>query len=343
MTKLSDFDYELPRDLIAQHPARPRGSSRMLVLDRKTGGISHRRFKDFSSYIKKDDILVLNDTKVVNARLTGKRASGGKAEVFLVEKLGESRFKALIKPSARINEGDEITFGGFGLRARLLTKKPGNNIVEFSPAPDDTAEKLEKSGEVPLPPYIKRGTEPSDSKGYQTVYAAKKGATAAPTAGLHFTKDILREIESKSGRLAYLTLHVNYGTFAPVKSEDIESHKMHSERFELTEDTAEKINDAREKGGRLFAVGTTSCRVLETCAVSGGRVETRRGETDLFIYPPYKFKIADALLTNFHFPKSTLLMLVSAFAGKELIFKAYREAVAGKYRFFSYGDCMLIL
>jgi S-adenosylmethionine:tRNA ribosyltransferase-isomerase len=341
--KLNEFDYTLPKELIAQYPVHSRELSRMLVLDRDTGNISHKRFTDFPSYIEEGDILALNDTKVINARLAGKKTTGGKAEIFLLEKLGKSRFKALIRPSARIREGSEIIFNSPVLKARVLSKKAGGNTVEFLPGPADTAEELEKAGEIPLPPYIKRNAGPSDKERYQTVYAARKGATAAPTAGLHFTKEILRHIESKGARLAYLTLHVSYGTFAPVKSEDVTCHRMHSEQFELREVPAKIVNNAREKGSRIFAVGTTSCRVLETCAVSEKMVEARRGKTDLFIYPPYEFKIVDALLTNFHLPKSTLLMLVSAFAGKELIFKAYREAIAEKYRFFSYGDCMLII
>lgn len=363
--KLSDFNYKLPQELIAQYPATPRGSSRMLVLNRSTGRIIHTVFKDFPRYIKPSNILVLNDTKVINARLFGRRTTGGKVEIFLIESLGGDRFKALIKPSRRIKEGEEIAFDNSKLKAHLLEKKIAGNIVKFLSLSNDIDinVKLNKLGTIPLPPYIKRKVELLDNERYQTIYAKKEGATASPTAGLHFTEEILKNVVSKGAELAYVTLHVNYGTFTPVKTEDIVNHKMHSESFELTQDSAIKINNARTKGGRIFVIGTTSCRVLETCAVNSEstraqehpstslgvgkstsyRVEAGKGKTDLFIYPGYKFKIVDTLLTNFHFPKSTLLMLVCAFAGKELIFKAYEEAIVRKYRFFSYGDCMLIL
>lgn len=370
--KLSDFDYELPQELIAQYPADSREKSRMLVLDRATGEISHKNFEDFIDYINPNDILVLNNTKVINARLFGKRATGGKVEIFLLEPVGRGRFKALIKPSRRIKEGEGIDFDNSKLKARLVTKKSAESVIEFSPASIDIEEILDEIGTVPLPPYIRRKAEKLDSNRYQTVYAKVEGATAAPTAGLHFTEEILKNISSKDTKLAYVTLHVSYGTFAPVREENIVNHKMHSESFVLTESAANKINSAKEGDGRVFAVGTTSSRVLETCAVpkvvhspcstvhrivdsrpssakaSEGRqsavhrVEAREGKTDLFIYPSYKFKIVDVLLTNFHLPKSTLLMFVSAFAGKELIFKAYKEAIARRYRFFSYGDSMLI-
>lgn len=367
--KLSDFDYELPRELIAQYPAASRELSRMLVLDRSTGKILHTDFKDLPAYIRYSDILVLNDTKVINARLIGKRITGGKVEIFLLEDIGEGRFKALIRPSQRIKEGEEISFDNPELKARLLVKKTRENIVEFLSPSDDIDRVLKEVGTTPLPPYIRRKVELLDKERYQTVYARVEGATAAPTAGLHFTEEILRDIVSKGARLTYVTLHVNYGTFAPVKTEDIINHRMHSEDFELSQDAAIKINSVKAEGGRVLAVGTTSCRVLETCSVpvegqgsrgKGYRVEAKERKTDLFIYPSYKFKMVDALLTNFHLPKSTLLLLVSAFAGdvsrgryasadksafagRELIFKAYREAIDKKYRFFSYGDCMLII
>lgn len=350
--KLSDFDYKLPQELIAQYPAASRESSRMLVLDRGQGGIFHKNFRDISSYIKREDILVLNDTKVINARLKGRRATGGKVEIFLLEDIGEGRFKTLIRSSGRLKEGEEIFFDKSNLKARLLMKKKAGNIIEFLPPSNDLVSLLAKSGEVPLPPYIRRKAEALDNERYQTVYARTEGATAAPTAGLHFTEKILEDIILKGAGLTYVTLHVNYGTFAPVRSEDIVNHKMHDENFELTQDAAVNINSAKAKNGRIFTVGTTSCRVLETCAfqpMADSRwsmeygVKSKKGRTDLFIYPGYKFKMVDALLTNFHLPKSTLLMLVSAFAGGDLIFKAYKEAVERKYRFFSYGDCMLIL
>jgi len=351
--RLSDFDYNLPKELIAQYPVF-RGSSRMLVLNRGTGKITHTVFKDFLHFIKPSDILVLNDTKVINARLFGRRITGGKLEIFLIESLGGNRFKVLIKPFGRIKEGEEIVFDNSRLRAHLMVKKKGKNVIEFSSISSDIDinQELKKLGNIPLPPYIKRKVGPLDTEMYQTIYAKKEGATASPTAGLHFTEEILKNIASKGAKLAYVTLHVNYGTFAPVKTENIVNHKMYSESFELAQDSALKINDVKERGGRVFAVGTTSCRVLETCAVQSTvhrpqtteyKVMAKKGKTDLFIYPGYKFKLVDVLLTNFHFPKSTLLMLVCAFAGRELIFKAYEEAIAKRYRFFSYGDCMLII
>ena len=357
--KLSDFDYRLPQELIAQYPATSRDSSRLLVLDRVTGKATHKNFKDFTDYVKRDDILVLNNTKVINARIIGKRATGGKVEIFLLEKVGNDRFKVLIRPSGRVKEKEEITFDNSGLKAHVLVKDKVENIIEFSSPANDVEKVLHEVGEVPLPPYVRRKAEPLDDERYQTVYAEKQGATAAPTAGLHFTEEILESIRSKGTELVYVTLHVNYGTFASVKTENIVDHKMYSESFELTREAAARINEARANGGRVFAVGTTSCRVLETCALLcrcesnsceagyGGQavyqIKPKEGKTDLFIYPSYKFKMVDALLTNFHFPKSTLLMLVCAFAGRELIFRAYKEAIVRKYRFFSYGDCMLIL
>jgi len=344
--KLSDFNYELPKELIAQYPASPRDSSRLLVLERKSGKIIHTGFRNIASYINSSDLLVLNNTKVIKARLTGKRRTGGRAELLLLGELGGGRFSALIKPSGRTKEGDEIIFPASDLKARVIRKQKGGSIVEFSRPSRGLYKELGRLGALPLPPYIKREAEALDDTRYQTVYARVAGAAAAPTAGLHFTEEALRGIESKGADTAHVTLHVSYGTFAPVRTERIEDHKMHYESFRLSKEAAEKINGRRMRGGRIFAVGTTSCRVMESCAaenVRGYAVKAGEGRTNLFIYPSYRFKMTDALLTNFHFPLSTLLMLVSAFAGKELIFKAYREAIERRYRFFSYGDCMLIL
>ncbi len=367
MLKLSDFDYDLSKELIAQYPADTRDLSRMMVIERSTGKILHRKFSDFTDYIKEEDALVLNDTRVINARLIGRRITGGRTEIFLTGKVENRIFRALLKPSARIREREEVIFDNSKLKARILAKKEGGNVVEFIYPGGNIDKELARIGCVPLPPYVKRSAEPLDNDRYQTVYAKKEGAAAAPTAGLHFTSKILSEIASKGVKLNYVTLHVNYGTFASVKTEDITKHKMHSEEFKFGEKEADEINEVKKAGGRVFAVGTTSVRVLETCAVlvyspqstvhsrhtvygpwtvdhgQKYRLEPKDGRTNIFIYPPYKFKIVDALLTNFHFPKSTLLMLVSAFAGRELIMKAYKEAIREKYRFFSYGDCMLIL
>lgn len=314
----------------------------MLVLSRETGKIEHTDFRAFTGYLRETDALVLNNTKVFNARLIGRRATGGKVELFLLEPLQGGRYKALIRPSKKIKEGENIYFEKGEVEARLVTKRAGGSEIEFSPLQADIGKLLEEAGSVPLPPYIKRGAEPLDSERYQTVYAKVRGATAAPTAGLHFTDEILKNIASKGVKSAHVTLHVSYGTFAPVKTEDVTEHKMHSESFDLTEDAAGVINSVKDNGGKVIAVGTTSCRVLETCA-EVHRLRPGRGKTDLFIYPGYEFKIVDALLTNFHLPKSTLMMLVSAFSGQDLILKAYEEAIARKYRFYSYGDCMLII
>ena len=342
MNKLSDFDYVLPKELIAQYPAESRDSSRMLVLDRETGKITHKKFTDFPDYIKKEDILALNDTKVKNVRLVGRRLTGGRTEIFLTEKIENRIFKALLKPSSRIRERDEVIFEDSKLKARILAKKEADNVVEFIYPGGDIDKELARIGCVPLPPYVKRSAEEIDKERYQTVYAREEGARAAPTAGMHFTECTLNKISSKGAKLAYVTLHVNYGTFAPIKTEDVTKHKMHIEEFRLGGKEADDINTVKKCGGRVFAVGTTSVRVLEACA-RGNQVEPQSGKTGIFIYPPYEFKIVDALLTNFHFPKSTLLMLVSAFAGRESILKAYKEAIRERYRFFSYGDCMLIV
>jgi S-adenosylmethionine:tRNA ribosyltransferase-isomerase len=324
MLKLSDFDYKLPQELIAQYPLGERDSCRLMILERKSRSIAHKNFKDITAYINRGDCLVANDTKVIPARLFGRRKSGGRVEIFLVEKKNPV-CEALIRPSARVKEGEKIILES-GDEAEIMNKAGVGRFVKFTRPVDDIIAEI---GHTPLPPYISRSDAESDKTNYQTIYGVKEGATASPTAGLHFSETVLKAIEAKSTQTLFVTLHVSYGTFAPVKTEDIVNHRMHSENFELN----------------IFAVGTTSCRVLETCAVQGAgyRVEARRGETDLFIYPPYEFKMTDALLTNFHLPKSTLLLLVSAFAGKDLIFKAYKEAIAEKYRFFSYGDCMLII
>ncbi len=338
LLKLSDFDYVLPKELIAQYPIKERNTCRLMAIDRKRRLISHENFKNIVKYFKRGDCLVLNNTKVIPARLFGRRKTGGKVELFLLEKKNPV-CEALVRPSRKLKEGEKIVLES-GKEAEILGQGDIGRFVRFNCSVDDI---LKEAGHVPLPPYINRIDEESDRCDYQTVYGVKEGATASPTAGLHFTKEVLETAVSEGVELAYVTLHVSYGTFAPVKTENITDHRMHSESFEFTEEAAAKVNEAKANGGRLIAVGTTSCRVLETCAVSVGKVEAKKGKTDLFIYPPYEFKIVDALLTNFHFPKSTLLMLVSAFAGRELIFKAYKEAIARKYRFFSYGDAMLIL
>lgn len=335
--KLSEFYYDLPRGLVAQEPLEERSSSRLMVLDRSDKSITERAFSNIKDYIAPGDCLVLNDTRVLMARLYGKRKTGGKVEVFLLDTSSQSP-QALVRPSKRIKEGEVIELES-GKEVSILGKANVGRYVQFN----SPIEEVLKNGHVPLPPYITREDAPSDKEKYQTVYASKRGATASPTAGLHFTKALLDGIRAKGVSIAFVTLHTSYGTFAPVQEEEIESHIMHSERYEITEEAAQAINRTKSSGGRVFAVGTTSTRVLETASRGEKKVTPSSGETNLFIYPGYKFKIIDSIITNFHLPESTLLMLVSAFAGRDFVLKAYKKAIAENYRFFSYGDAMLIL
>jgi len=328
--KLSDFDYHLPKELIAQHPLEKRDEARLLVVQRQTGDIAHRIFKDVGEYLRQDDLLVLNNTKVLTCRLSGRRPSGGRVEVLLLNKKDGLIFEALIKP-ARVKIGENIAFNG----GKISAWRSSKNEVTFQ-AP--SAQAVYQLGKMPLPPYIKREPQDSDDFDYQTVYACQEGAVAAPTAGLHFTKALLDDIAGYGTRIAYVTLHVGYATFMPVKTEDITKHKMEKEYFKIPEETVRSVETARQQKKRVLVVGTTSLRVLETYA--SGATE---GYTDLFIYPGYQFKIADGLLTNFHLPKTTLFMLVCAFAGTGLAQEVYRQAIEKKYRFYSYGDCMLII
>lgn len=333
--KLSEFDYSLPKELIAQYPAREREKCRLMVLDRSKRTIENKAFEDIAGYFRRGDLVVLNDTKVMPARLFGKRKTGGRVELFLLEKKNPV-CEALVRPSGRVKEGEKIALES-GDEAEILTRGEIGRFVRFNKPLDSI---LEKAGHVPLPPYIDRDDEESDRNDYQTVYGRNEGATASPTAGLHFTKGLLEEIKGRGVRIGYVTLHTSYGTFAPVKSDDVESHRMHKEYFELPGDTAAAVTETKRNGGRIFAVGTTATRVLETCADA---MKAAKGYTDLYAYPGYKFKVVDSLITNFHLPKSTLMLLVSAFAGKDFIFEAYRQAIEMRYRFFSYGDAMLIL
>ncbi|HNX91576.1 MAG TPA: tRNA preQ1(34) S-adenosylmethionine ribosyltransferase-isomerase QueA [Candidatus Omnitrophota bacterium] len=334
---VKDFYYELPKELIAQTPFKERDMARLLVVGRDAGVMEEKIFRDIVDYFREGDCLVMNDTKVVPARLFAKRKTGGKVEVFLLD-IGTEHPRALINPSGRIKSGEELTFDN-GCKVRVMERANVGRFVEF----DSPLERILETGHVPLPPYISRNDEPRDKEDYQTVYCAREGATASPTAGLHFTTGLLDRIKGKGVSTVFVTLHTGYGTFSPVKVDRVEDHNMHSEPFEINEDVAEKINRTKRSGGRVFAVGTTSCRVLESTALDGNTVKAQKGETKLFIYPPYRFKIVDALITNFHLPCSTLLMLVSAFAGKENIAKAYQYAVDKKFRFFSYGDAMLLI
>lgn len=341
--KTSDFDYELPRELIAQYPADRRDESRLLVVRRDGGALEHRLFRDVGEYLEPGDVLVVNESEVIPARLLGRRSGGGRAEMFLLRGLGDHRWEVLVRPGARIREGAELSFGDGQLTARVLEVLPDGKRVVSLWAPGDVAATAERLGAVPLPPYIDREPEAADSLRYQTVYARVPGAVAAPTAGLHFTVELLAELGAAGVATAPLTLHVGIGTFRPVSVEDPADHPMESERFELPMDAADAINAARDGGGRVVAVGTTSVRTLESVAEEDGHVEAGSGSTNLFIRSPYRFKCVDVLLTNFHLPRSTLLMLVSAFAGRERVLDAYAEAVRERYRFYSYGDAMLLL
>lgn len=336
-----DFYYELPQELIAQTPLDDRTASRLMVLNRKSGEIEHRHFYDIADYLQSGDCLVMNNTRVIPARLYGvKEGSGGKIEFLLLKRLELDKWEVILKPGKKAKVGSRFEFGGGLLRAEVLEIiEDGNRIVRFE-YDGVWEELLDKLGEMPLPPYIKEKL--NDRERYQTVYSKIEGSAAAPTAGLHFTNELLDRIKAKGVELVYLTLHVGLGTFRPVSVDNVEEHLMHSEYYQVTAEAAEKINNVRRNGGRIIAVGTTSVRTLETVADKDGMLHAESGETQIFIYPGYSFKAVDGLITNFHLPESTLLMLISAFAGKENVFKAYKTAVAEKYRFFSFGDAMYI-
>ena len=339
--KKSDFYYDLPEELIAQTPLEKRDSSRLLHLDRQTGEIEHRHFYNLPEYLREGDCLVLNDTRVLPARLLGSRKSGGGVELVLLRDLGEGRWECLSRPGRKTKPGTELFFGDGELTATVeAVAEGGNRIVHFH-YDGIFLEVLERLGKMPLPPYIKE--ELQDAERYQTVYSRELGSAAAPTAGLHFTPELLKQIQEKGVKVCYITLHVGLGTFRPVKEDEIENHEMHSEFCIISRETADAVNETKRNGGRVIAVGTTSCRTLESFAAEDGHLEPASGWTDIFIYPGYRFKCIDALVTNFHLPESTLIMLVSALAGREHILNAYRVAVEERYRFFSFGDAMLIL
>ena len=339
--RTDDFDFYLPEKLIAQHPIKKRDTSKLLVLDKETGNIEHKHFKDIIDYLNKDDILVLNDTKVLPARLFGTKIdTEAHIEVLLLKKMENNNWECLVKPAKRVKVGTTISFGGGLLKAKC-TYIGEEGIRRFSFIYEGIFyEILDKLGTMPLPPYIKEKLEDKDR--YQTVYAKNIGSAAAPTAGLHFTKELLEKIKKKNITLCYITLHVGLGTFRPVSVEDVTKHKMHSEFYSMDKETAKILNNAKKNNKRIIAVGTTTTRTLETIITKYNEFKECNGFTDIFIYPGYKFKGIDALITNFHLPKSTLLMLVSALSSKEIILKAYTEAVKKEYRFFSFGDAMFI-
>ncbi len=338
--KKSDFNFYLPEDLIAQTPLEKRDSSRLLHLGRFTGDISHRHFYDITDYLRPGDCLVLNDSRVMPARLYGSRSTGAAVEVVLLRDLGGGAWECLTRPGKKTRPGAEIIFGDGELKATVTDViEDGNRIIQFE-YEGIFLEILDKLGKMPLPPYIK--AELKDKERYQTVYSREIGSAAAPTAGLHFTKELLEKVKAMGVKVCFVTLHVGLGTFRPVKEEDILDHEMHSEFCMIPQETADAINETKAAGGRVIAVGTTSCRTLESFAGEDGVMEAKSGWTKIFIYPGYNFKCIDALITNFHLPESTLIMLVSALAGRENILKAYETAVNEKYRFFSFGDAMMI-
>jgi len=340
--KTSDFYYDLPQSLIAQTPLEDRSSSRLLCVDKNDGNLRHGHFTDIADYINEGDCLVLNDTRVIPARLYGvKEGSGGKIEFLLLNRKEQDIWEVILKPGKKAKPGARFVFGEGLLTAEILdVVNDGNRLVKFYY--DGLFENvLDTLGEMPLPPYITEHLE--DKERYQTVYSRHSGSAAAPTAGLHFTPELMDKLKAKGVKFAYVTLHVGLGTFRPVKVDDVENHRMHSEFFVINKETADVINSTKKAGGKIISVGTTSTRVLETVADENGFVKEDSGWTDIFIYPPYKFKCPDCLITNFHLPESTLLMLVSAFSSKEIIMNAYEEAVKEKYRFFSFGDAMFII
>ena len=339
--KTSDFFYELPEELIAQDPLEDRTASRLLVLDRKTDKLEHKIFSDVINYLNPGDCLVINNTRVIPARLIGeKEGTGGKVEILLLKRRENDIWESLVKPGKKLRPGARVIFGDGRLKAEILEiAEEGNRLVKFY-YEGIFEEILDSLGEMPLPPYITHKLE--DKEMYQTVYAKFDGSAAAPTAGLHFTNELLEKIRQKGIRIASITLHVGLGTFRPVKVEDVNNHHMHTEWYEVNNEAADIINETKKNGGRVICVGTTSCRTIESVADENGLMSAKTGETDIFIYPGYKFKVMDGLITNFHLPESTLVMLVSAFAGKDRILSAYETAVKERYRFFSFGDAMIL-
>ena len=341
--KKSDFYYDLPDELIAQHPVEPRNASRLLKVDRETGEISHNHFYNLCDYLKKGDLLILNDSRVLPARIYGEKAENGSfIEFLLVEQRGNMEWEILCRPGKKAKIGTEFVFGNGKLRAVITDiLEDGNRIAKFE-CEDNFFATLDEIGQMPLPPYITAKLE--DNERYQTVYSNELGSSAAPTAGLHFTKEMLEELKEKGVKIGYVTLHVGLGTFRPVKEEKVLDHKMHREHYDLPQETADLINKTKAEGGRVIAVGTTSCRTLESVATfNNGKIVPCDGYTEIFIYPSYEFKVLDGLITNFHLPESTLIMLVSAFLGYNKTMNAYKTAVEEKYRFFSFGDSMCIL
>jgi S-adenosylmethionine:tRNA ribosyltransferase-isomerase len=341
--RIEEFDYDLPPSLIAQYPSPQRGETSLMILHRQTGVTENQAFGDITKYLNSADLLVMNNTRVLPARLIGKKETGGRIEMLFIPPWNgiKGEWETLIKGTGKVKRGARIQFEQ-GLEGEVEELKDGKGKINFS-YQGEVMDILQKIGHIPLPPYIKRGDEPLDRERYQTVFAERDGSIAAPTAGLHFTQTLFQKLKENGVRITTITLHIGIGTFAPVKARDIEHHTMEAEWIEISEETAGEIEDTKARGGRVFAVGTTTTRALESFYNGNGGVRSGKGMTSLFIYPPYRFQVIDGLVTNFHLPKSTLIMLVSAFAGRNLLMKAYQEAIGRKYRFYSYGDAMLIL
>lgn len=337
----SDFYYDLPEELIAQTPLYPRDSSRLLIMDKLTGKLEHKVFTDIIDYLQPGDCLIANNSRVLPARIFGTKETGANVEFLLLKQVSQNRWETLCKPGKKARVGAEFIFGDDIMKATVAeVKEDGNRVVDFQ-CEGNFYEALDKIGQMPLPPYITEKLE--DQERYQTVYSQELGSAAAPTAGLHFTEELMDKIKAKGVNIGYVTLHVGLGTFRPVKVDDVTKHKMHSEHYEISQETAELINNTKANGGRVIAVGTTSCRTLESVATQFGEIKACDGWTEIFIYPGYEFKVLDGLITNFHLPESTLIMLVSAFAGFDNVMNAYNTAVEEKYRFFSFGDAMALL
>ena len=339
--KTSDFYYDLPKELIAQTPVEPRDSSRLLVLGRESGEIEHRHFYDIIDYLNEGDLIVANDSRVLPARIYGVKDTGARVEFLLLKQISGNRWETLCKPGRKAKAGAKFTFGDGLLSATVVeVKDDGNRVVDFD-CDENFFSTLDKIGQMPLPPYITE--ELKDQERYQTVYSHELGSAAAPTAGLHFTEELMEKLRNKGVNIAYVTLHVGLGTFRPVKVDDVTKHKMHSEHYEIPKKTADLIKQTKQNGKRVIAIGTTSCRTLESVAAEHGEIIPCEGFTDIFIYPGFEFRVLDGLVTNFHLPESTLIMLVSAFAGYDNIMNAYKTAVDERYRFFSFGDAMIII
>jgi S-adenosylmethionine:tRNA ribosyltransferase-isomerase len=341
--KVEEFDYHLPTSLIAQYPSSQRGETSLMVLHRRNGAMEHRAFRDITKYLHAGDLLVMNNTRVLPARLVGKKETGGRIEMLLIPSWNgrKGEWQALIKATGKVKPGARIQFEQ-GLEGEVEVVNDGIGRVRFN-CQVKVTDILQKIGHIPLPPYIKRGDEPLDKERYQTVYAEREGSIAAPTAGLHFTHALLQSLKENGVRTTTITLHIGIGTFAPIKTRDVEDHTMEAEWVEISEETAREIEETKARGGKVISVGTTTARALESFSDGGGGMKSGKGMASLFIYPPYRFRVINGMVTNFHLPKSTLIMLVSAFAGKNLIMKAYQEAIRRNYRFYSYGDAMLIL